>query len=96
MHDEFYLKAYESSSLYKENMKKYQDQKIEKRDFLVGDLVLLLNSKLRLFPGKLKCKYIGHYLVAELFPRVAVELENKEGVRFKVNAQRIKIYVVHC
>ena len=37
--DEFLLKAYESSSLYKENMKKYHDQKIEKRDFVVGDLV---------------------------------------------------------
>ena len=28
--DEFRLKAYESSSLYKEKMKKYHDQKIEK------------------------------------------------------------------
>ena len=39
--DEFHLKAYESSSLYKEKVKKYHDQKIEKRDFVVGDLVLL-------------------------------------------------------
>ena len=28
--DEFCLKAYESSSIYKEKMKKYHDQKIEK------------------------------------------------------------------
>ena len=34
--DEFVLKAYESSALYKEKMKNYHDQKIEKRDFLVG------------------------------------------------------------
>ena len=34
--NEFCLKAYESSAIYKENMKKYHDQKIEKRDFLVG------------------------------------------------------------
>ena len=54
--DEFHLKAYESSSLYKEKMKKYHDQKIEKREFMVGDLVLLYNSKLRLFPSKLKSK----------------------------------------
>ena len=54
--DEFHLKAYESSSLYKEKVKKYHDQKIEKRDFVVGDLVLLFNSKSRLFPGKLKSK----------------------------------------
>ena len=29
--DEFCLKAYESSPLYKEKMKKYHDNKIEKR-----------------------------------------------------------------
>ena len=44
--DEFRLKAYESSTLYKEKMKKYHDQKIEKNQFVVGDLVLLLNSRL--------------------------------------------------
>ena len=38
--DEFRLKAYESSALYKEKMKKYHDQKIEKLNFVVGDLVL--------------------------------------------------------
>ena len=39
--DEFCFKAYESLALYKEKMKKYHDQKIEKHNFLVGDLVLL-------------------------------------------------------
>ena len=29
--DELHVKAYESSANYKENMKKYHDQKIEKR-----------------------------------------------------------------
>ncbi|KAK4721441.1 hypothetical protein R3W88_011674 [Solanum pinnatisectum] len=47
--DEFRLKAYESSVLYKEKMKKYHDQKIEKSKFVAGDLVLLFNSWLRLF-----------------------------------------------
>ena len=59
--DEFRLKAYESSALYKEKMKKYHDNKIEKREFMVGNLVLLFNSRLRLFPGKLKSKWIGPY-----------------------------------
>ena len=54
--DEFRLKAYERSALYKEKMKKYHDLKIKKREFIVGDLVLLYNSRLRLFPGKLKSK----------------------------------------
>ena len=71
-------------------MKKYHDNKIEKREFMVGDLVLLFNSRLRLFPGKLKSKWTGPYLVTKLFPHGAVELETKEGVRFKVNGQHIK------
>ena len=83
--DEFRLKDYESSALYKENMKKYHDNKIEKWEFMVGDLVLLFNSRLRLFPGKLKSKWIGPYTVTQLFPHGAVELETKEGVLFKVN-----------
>ena len=80
--DEFILKAYESSSLYKEKMKKYHDLKIEKREFMVGDLVLLFNSRLRLFPGKLKSKWTGPYLVTQLFTHGVVEYETKEGVQF--------------
>ena len=70
--------------------------KIEKHDFTVKDLVLLFNSRLRLFPGKLKSKWTGPYLVIQLFPHGAVELEIKEGVRFKVNVQRIIIYLGHA
>ena len=77
-------------------MKKYHDQKIKKQQFIVGDLVLLFNSRLRLFPGKLKSKWTGPYLVTQLFPHGAVELETKEGVRFKVNGQRIKIHFGHA
>ena len=60
---------------------------------MVGDLVLLFNSRLRLFPSKPKSKWNGPYLITQLFPHGEVELENKEGVRFKVNGQRIKIYL---
>ena len=86
----------QSSSLYKEKMKKYHDQKIEKRDFVIGDLVLLFNSRLRLFPGKLKSKWTCPFLITQVFPHGPVELENKEGVRFKVNEKRIKIYLGHA
>ncbi|XP_055802156.1 uncharacterized protein LOC129871275 [Solanum dulcamara] len=57
--DEFHLNAYESTALYKERMKKYHDQKIEKRIFALGDLVLLFNSRMGLFPSKLKSKWLG-------------------------------------
>ena len=83
----FRLKAYESSALYKEKMKKYHDQKMEKRNFAVGDFVLLFNSRLCLFPSKLNSKWTGPFLITQVFPHGAVELENKEDVRFKMNVQ---------
>ena len=61
--DEFCIKAYVISALYKVKMKKYHDQKIEKRDFMVGESVLLFNSRLHFFPGKLKSKWTGPYLI---------------------------------
>ncbi|XP_015075406.1 uncharacterized protein LOC107019410 [Solanum pennellii] len=94
--DEFCLKAYESSAIYKEKMKKYHDRKIEKREFEVKDLVLLLNSSLRLFSGKLRYKWKGLFLITKVFPHGAVELENKEGAKFTVNEQRIRIYLGHA
>ena len=63
---------------------------------MVGDLVLLFNSRLHLFSGKLKSKWTGPYLVTQLFPHGEVQLETKEVVRFKVNGQRIKIYFEHA
>ena len=94
--DEFSLKAYESSALYKQKMMTYHDQKIEKHDFMIEDLMLLFNSRLSLLPGKLKSKWIGPYLIIQLFPHGAVELETMEGVRYKLNGPHMKIYFGHC
>jgi len=60
---------------------------------VVCDLVLLFNSRLRLFPGKLKSKWTEPFLLTKVLSYRAVELENKEGTRFVVNGQRIKIYL---
>lgn len=56
MLDDFLLLAYESEALYKLKMKNCHDQRIEKRDFVVGELVLLVNSRSLLFLGKLMSK----------------------------------------
>ena len=71
--DEFCLKANECLSLYKEKMKKYADQKINKHNSIVGDLVLLFNSWLLLFRDKLKSKWTVPYLITQLFPQGEVE-----------------------
>ena len=63
---------------------------------MVGDFVLLDSSRLRWLLGKLKTKGIGPYFITQLFPHEAFELETKEGVRFKVNRERIKPYFGHA
>jgi len=61
--EEMRLTAYESSKLYKEKVKKYQDKKFLKKDFQPGQQVLLFNSRLKLFPGKLKSKWSGPFTI---------------------------------
>ena len=58
--------------------------------------MILFNSRLCLFLGKLKSKWTSPYLITQLFPHGAVKLENNEDVRFKMNGQRIKIYLGHA
>ncbi|GJZ82447.1 reverse transcriptase domain-containing protein [Tanacetum coccineum] len=51
--------AYENSLIYKEKTKKLHDSKIKNRIFNVGDQVLLFNSRLKIFSGKLKSRWSG-------------------------------------
>nr|XP_009772192.1 PREDICTED: uncharacterized protein LOC104222645 [Nicotiana sylvestris] len=92
--EEFRYLAFESTRLYKERMKKLHDQNIVERNFKPGDMVLLYNSRLRLFPGKLKSRWSGPFRVVEVFPSGAVEVATENDSRtFKVNGQRLKLYV---
>ena len=58
--------------------------------------MLLFNSRLRLFPGKLKSKWTGPFLITKVFSHGVVELENEEGAKFTLNEQKIKIYLGHA
>ncbi|XP_070055382.1 uncharacterized protein [Nicotiana tomentosiformis] len=55
--DEFRLHAYENAKLYKEKTKRWHDKHIQHREFEPGQEVLLFNSRLKLFPGKLKSRW---------------------------------------
>nr|GEV11154.1 reverse transcriptase domain-containing protein [Tanacetum cinerariifolium] len=52
--NELWDQAYENSLIYKQNKKKIHDAKIKNQEFHVGDRVLLFNSRLKIFSGKLK------------------------------------------
>jgi hypothetical protein len=78
--------AYDSAKLYKTQMKKAHDQNNLRRSFEVGQKVLLYNSRLHLFPGKLKSRWTGPFLVRTVFTHGAIEIEDpKNGDTFKVN-----------
>ncbi|GJR53946.1 reverse transcriptase domain-containing protein [Tanacetum coccineum] len=49
--------AYENYLIYKERTKKLHDSKIKYLIFNVGDRVLLFNSRLKIFSGKLKTRW---------------------------------------
>nr|GEW75019.1 reverse transcriptase domain-containing protein [Tanacetum cinerariifolium] len=84
--------AYENSLIYKEKMKRIHDSKINNRVFNVGDQVLLFNLRLKIFSGKLKSGWSGHFTIAKVFPYGTVELSQANGPNFKVNGHRIKHY----
>ncbi|GKD45027.1 reverse transcriptase domain-containing protein, partial [Tanacetum coccineum] len=57
--------AYENSLIYKERTKKLHDSKIKNRIFNVGDRVLLFNSRLKIFSGKLKTRWSGPFTITQ-------------------------------
>ncbi|GJY95899.1 reverse transcriptase domain-containing protein [Tanacetum coccineum] len=84
--------AYENSLIYKEKTKRIHDAKIKNRVFNVGDRVLLFNSRLKIFSGKLKSCWSGPFTIVQVFPYGTVELSQNSGPNFKVNGHRIKHY----
>ena len=84
-----------SAISHKEKMKKETEHKNAKQEFMVGELVLVDSSGVPCLPGKIKSKWTGPYFITQVFPHGAVELKAKEGVRFKVNRERIKLYFGH-
>ncbi|GJV59301.1 hypothetical protein Tco_1465401 [Tanacetum coccineum] len=84
--------AYENSLIYKERTKKLHDSKIKNRIFNVGDRVLLFNSRLKIFSGKLKTHWSGPFTITKVFPYGTIELSQPDGLNFKVNGHRVKHY----
>ncbi|GKA26554.1 reverse transcriptase domain-containing protein, partial [Tanacetum coccineum] len=84
--------AYENSLIYKENTKKLHDSKIKNRIFNIGDQVLLFNSRLKIFSGKLKSRWSGPFTITEVYPYGTAKLSHADGSNFKVNCHRLKHY----
>ena len=63
---------------YLKKIKRWHDKNIQKREFNVGDYVLLYNSSLRFFAGKLLSKWEGPYISEEVYHSGAIKIKNTE------------------
>ena len=83
--------AYENAKIYKARTKALHDQLISRMSFELNQKVWLFDSKLKLFPGKLRSKWNGPFIIDQIFPNGAVQISDpKTGNTFKVNGQRLK------
>ena len=90
--DEFRNEAYENARIYKEKTKAWHDKHITRKEFTAGQQVLLFNSRLKLFPGKLKSRWSGPFTVTKVFSHGGAEVTHPEKGTFTVTTQRLKPY----
>ncbi|GAU38875.1 hypothetical protein TSUD_67380 [Trifolium subterraneum] len=92
--EEWRCRAYENAVIYKARTKAYHDKALRPKEFHKGQQVLLFNSRLKLFPGKLKSRWSGPFVIKEVSPYGSVEIfkPGEEDQGFKVNGQRLKVY----
>jgi len=86
-------KIYRNAKVYKERVKRWHDKSI-KKEFTPGDKVLLFNYRVKLFGhGKLRSKWEGPFEVVSSSSHGAITLRNNESTLFKVNGQRLKLFL---
>ena len=74
--------------------KVFHDNHIIRKSFIVGQKVILYNSRLHLFLEKLRSRWSGPYEVTHVSPYGEIEVRNlSNGSIFKVNGQRLKPYL---
>jgi len=92
--EEWREKAYHSSKIYKERTKRWYDKRIKHKEFKPGDKVLLFHSRVKFFDhGKLRSKWKGPFKVIEASSHGAITLQDDTGNTFKVNGQRLKVFL---
>ena len=85
--DELRQNAYDSSRIYKEKTKAWHDKHLVHNELKPGQQVLLFNSRLKLFLGKLRSRWSRSFVITQVFPYGSVELMHPERGRFKGNGQ---------
>ncbi|XP_052622461.1 uncharacterized protein LOC128127805 [Lactuca sativa] len=77
----------------KEKKKAFHDKHITQKHFIPGQKVLLYHSRLKLFPGKLRSRWHGPFIVIKVFDPSVVEIKSLETNQiFKVNGHHLKLF----
>jgi len=80
--------AYENARSYKERAKLFYDIHIPRKEFSQGIKVLQYDSRLHIFPWKLRSRWIGPCIVSHVFAYDAIEIGDPGTVTLsKVNGQ---------
>ncbi|RDX90233.1 hypothetical protein CR513_27922, partial [Mucuna pruriens] len=88
--EELCLEAYENSWIYKKKVKQFHDNRILRKEFRVGQKVLLFHSRLKLIVGKLRSRWDGPFVITNVFTYATLELRHEANNRnFKVNGHQI-------
>ncbi|RVW62955.1 Retrovirus-related Pol polyprotein from transposon 412 [Vitis vinifera] len=86
--------AYINSKVAKQKKKRWHDQLISNKEFQKGQRVLLYDSRLHIFLGKLKSRWIGPFIIHQVHLNGVVELLNSNGTDiFKVNGHHLKPFI---
>ena len=92
--DELRRESYESSRIYEERLKLFHDKNIVKKTFEPHQKVMLYISRLHIFPGKLRSRWIRPLIIKVVYPYGAVEIENPDNEKiFKVNGQHLNPFL---
>jgi hypothetical protein len=93
--DEWRNESYESARTFKEKVKIWHDRKIKRKEFKVGDQVLLYNFYFKFSVGKLASKWQGPLVIQEVYQSGAIWLHgDMKGKPHVVNGQCLKHYIV--
>ncbi|XP_043809742.1 uncharacterized protein LOC122723062 [Manihot esculenta] len=89
--EEIRNEAYETARIYNEKTKAFHNESISRKNFQVRQKVLLFHSRLKIFPGKLRTRWIGLFVVIKTFNHGALQIQSLETSKtFKVNGHRLK------
>ena len=78
--EELRNEAYINSKIAKQRIKRWLDQLISKKEFQKGQRVLLYDSRLHIFLGKLKSRWIGPFIIHQVHSDGVVDYYPKSAI----------------